>query len=1144
MPPKRAITIHSDDEGSAPESSPASKRARTQEDSDTGLASRPKRATKGKGKSRQRTEEAVDLVDEEEDAVEQTAPDEDEEKRFEEEHEEEIRENLMSKGKAQGGIAEMGIIESIEMHQFMCHKYLTFQFGPQINFIIGHNGSGKSAVLSALTVALGGKANSTGRGSGLKSFIREGQSVAEVTVCLKNQGEEAYKPKDYGKTIVITRRFTREGSSSYKIKSKEGKVVSTKREELSAICDHMNIQVDNPMNILTQDAARQFLSASQPADKYKFFLRGTQLSQLSEEYQTCLENISQTQKVLKRKSEVIPDLQDALEEATARFREANKAREQRHKADELKKELAWAHVQTKQDELQEKLEEAAKLSRRLPKIREQIAAANKEFEESSQLVQAYEEENHNLGSIGHLHEMRNEINSKLKTNKQKLATMNNEEKEMLRGLKRVNDAIANLDARIQEEVKKDEDASKERRDDLNRRLEEAKVSCDQAERQLQDLKDERQQRGPETEKIKQDIQKLNQEREQLKRSIVECQEQVRMCVERERNKVARFGTNMDRVMADIQRTRWHGNKPVGPFGLFVGVKDPAQWAPIIRVQLGALMSGFAVTDARDRKTLEKLLKGHGNRNPSIVISEVDLFDYSRGEPPEGYLTVLRALEISDEYILRVLINQAHVEGTFLAPTRSDADSVLLQYGRGGTAWSGDLYNVRRFPEGGGQSSVIHALSMGDPRQQLFTGNDATADKQRWQERGMKLEQQYNLLSQQIDQLKQTETQKDREARSLAKQESDMLRRSRGLKDQRDSLQIQVNNDMPVGISGLQDSRADMVKEKEAYESQWQTLDKERKEVNEAQRPLLEEANVIKKQIEEFSELQVGIQNKISVEAVRRLNAQNTATHFSEKLQAEEAKVTTAEDVVKTLQTEFEQWTAKATEYCERFENPRKAEDVQKNLEAVQTALREREKKQGATVEDMTIEVNKKKAALETAKKDLKNMLSLNRALRRSVKVRLAKWHEFRRHIALRCKVYFSYHLSNRGYYGKVLFDHVNGSLQLKVQTDDQTSTQNSREKDPRSLSGGEKSFSTICLLLSLWESIGCPIRCLDEFDVFMDAVNRRISMRMMIDTANSSNNKQYVLITPQDMTNIHVSPSVRVHRMTDPERGQGVLAFQ
>jgi hypothetical protein len=76
----------------------------------------------------------------------------------------------------------------------------------------------------------------------------------------------------------------------------------------------------------------------------------------------------------------------------------------------------------------------------------------------------------------------------------------------------------------------------------------------------------------------------------------------------------------------------------------------------------------------------------------------------------------------------------------------------------------------------------------------------------------------------------------------------------------------------------------------------------------------------------------------------------------------------------------------------------------------------------------------------------------------------------------------------------------------------------------------------------------------------MDAVNRRISMKMMvrvplsgfdvpanlhpqIDTANQSDKKQYVLITPQDMNNVVIGPTVRVHRMTDPERGQGVLGF-
>ena len=75
---------------------------------------------------------------------------------------------------------------------------------------------------------------------------------------------------------------------------------------------------------------------------------------------------------------------------------------------------------------------------------------------------------------------------------------------------------------------------------------------------------------------------------------------------------------------------------------------------------------------------------------------------------------------------------------------------------------------------------------------------------------------------------------------------------------------------------------------------------------------------------------------------------------------------------------------------------------------------------------------------------------------------------------------FQYHLSNRGYYGKVLFDHKEGKLELRVQTDDQAQTQGPRDKDAKALSGGEKSFSTICLLLALWDSIGCPLRCLGE----------------------------------------------------------------
>ena len=71
--------------------------------------------------------------------------------------------------------ANNGIIESVTMSNFMCHDFLTIRLGPLINFIIGHNGSGKSAILTAITICLGGKATATNRGGSLKSFIKNGQ---------------------------------------------------------------------------------------------------------------------------------------------------------------------------------------------------------------------------------------------------------------------------------------------------------------------------------------------------------------------------------------------------------------------------------------------------------------------------------------------------------------------------------------------------------------------------------------------------------------------------------------------------------------------------------------------------------------------------------------------------------------------------------------------------------------------------------------------------------------------------------------------------------------------------------------------------------------------------------------------------------
>jgi hypothetical protein len=86
-----------------------------------------------------------------------------------------IAARIRAAGNQENHAAENGIIEEVVCTNFMCHAHLSMTLGPLINFVIGHNGSGKSAVLTALTLCLGGKATATNRGQSLKSFIKEGK---------------------------------------------------------------------------------------------------------------------------------------------------------------------------------------------------------------------------------------------------------------------------------------------------------------------------------------------------------------------------------------------------------------------------------------------------------------------------------------------------------------------------------------------------------------------------------------------------------------------------------------------------------------------------------------------------------------------------------------------------------------------------------------------------------------------------------------------------------------------------------------------------------------------------------------------------------------------------------------------------------
>lgn len=168
---------------------------------------------------------------------------------------------------------------------------------------------------------------------------------AQIILKLRNKGPDAWQPHKYGDTIVITRTIQREGGGGgTKLSSASGKLVASTRGELQAICDHFNISVDNPINILSQDAARQFLTDSTPQKKYQLFLKGTLLSQLSEDYEKLQNSKHAIQKALGSNMEALLELKKEQKAASKKWEAASTVAEKAGELEKLEAMRAWAVV--------------------------------------------------------------------------------------------------------------------------------------------------------------------------------------------------------------------------------------------------------------------------------------------------------------------------------------------------------------------------------------------------------------------------------------------------------------------------------------------------------------------------------------------------------------------------------------------------------------------------------------------------------------------------------------------------------------------------------------------------------------------------------------------------------------------------------
>ncbi|GAA5938070.1 hypothetical protein JCM10213_000824 [Rhodosporidiobolus nylandii] len=1040
-------------------------------------------------------------------------------------------------------IAEAGVIMQVDLQNFMCHARTTVDFGPQVNFLVGVNGSGKSAVLTAITMALGGNAKATNRGNKGGDLIMEGKTSARCTVTLANKGEDAFMNHIYGDKITIERTLQAKGGGGYKIKNAEGKTVDTKKATLDAMLDQFNIQVDNPMTVLTQDQSRQFLASATPKDKYTFFLRGTQLAQLTMEYEQIRSNTEQMEEALGRKKEVLPELKEAYRRAKERAREAKQAMQQEENLQTLKDEQVWAYVAEVEKQVQFGEQAIATEQAKLAGFDEEIAAANAAIEACNDTIANLKEaEADSRVTLEDKQPRLKELQELINAERQRLQRWKDSERQLNGTLKRIQGNIAEFNRQIVEEERKlSRDLEAERRpireaiEKANNEVGKLSIRITEARRTLEETQEESRGVGEQYEAARARITDSHREFDQTKARLNHAKSSAN-------NSLLAYGEKAPALVDAINRERRWVQRPIGPIGTLVKLNNQ-NYARMLESFFGPTLNGWIVTNPQDFGLMVEIKRRlRLDHNTPIFRQEYDdtfMAELSRGEPDPSLPTILRALTINDQLTLQVLVTAHKIERLALVPTRPDGDQLMRSKPRNvDVAYSADCFSLRN--NNGRSSSQFMPDWRGGARLHKDSGAEIRhfeGELQRIQQEIQQHENNRQQIGQKGVALKQRREQAE-QAQSQAQQ------RMRQLNNQIATWDAKLKEEQPNNIAALQENKRESEQELESAQSQFQAgkeaFDRQTGNIE----PVVEEKREIEAKIKKAEKILGQIASHLATQYANQSTAEQQRRAAEKRKEKVEAAIARDEAEVEKTKALREERIEQATAICERpqLEKFRDARKLQKEIDGIEKALREREKRQGASIEQILAEMEVRKKVAAEAVKQTNEMAKLIQALEAAYNARISRWTDFRDHIAVRAKIQFLAHLGTRGFTGKLKFDHENCKLNLTVQTEEPDKKQKGKQKDAKALSGGEKSFSTICLLLTMWEAVGCPIRCLDEFDVFMDAVNRRIAMRMMIETAKQANQTQFVLITPQEMSSISWGDEVKVSKLDDPQRQKGALA--
>ncbi|KAI9729503.1 MAG: Structural maintenance of chromosomes protein 5 [Claussenomyces sp. TS43310] len=149
------------------------------------------------------------------------------------------------------GEHQPGAIVRVQVTNFVTYEAAVFYPGPNLNMVIGPNGTGKSSLVCAICLGLGYGPKNLGRAQQVGEFVKHGKDEATIEIELQSAPDEA-------RNHVVRVRIARAGDKrKWWIDDNE-----TSLKAVRALTNRFGIQVDNLCQFLPQDRVSEFAGLS------------------------------------------------------------------------------------------------------------------------------------------------------------------------------------------------------------------------------------------------------------------------------------------------------------------------------------------------------------------------------------------------------------------------------------------------------------------------------------------------------------------------------------------------------------------------------------------------------------------------------------------------------------------------------------------------------------------------------------------------------------------------------------------------------------------------------------------------------------------------------------------------------------------